>query len=192
MCSRILINIDIQCDEVRREIYGEVLHQSKKETSTRLSDGVVVRQWCKSKCHHHIKEPRTFCKARAWGVQLTTPQRRSLTKVRDEFVSRHSLETIITRVVRMRYPRYMQYLGYKIWGSYDTCTSNEHSKQWHRGIDTMYIGVKLLYNHNRTSQRTHIERSPTPSPNDGRERSVGKVRQNDLAFRMNAASLEVL
>ena len=92
----------------------------------------------------------------------------------------------------MRYPRYMQYLGNKIQGNYDMCTSNERSKLRYRGIDAMYIGVKLLYNHDQTPQWTFTERSPTSGLNDGGERSVSKVQQNDLAFRMNNTSLKVL
>ena len=92
----------------------------------------------------------------------------------------------------MRYPRYMQYLGNKIQGNYNMCTSNERSKLRYRGIDAMYIGVKLLYNHDQTPQWTFTERSPTSGLNDGGERSVSKVQQNDLAFRMNNTSLKVL
>ena len=36
--------------------------------STKLSDGVIVRQSSESECHHHVKESQAFGKARAWGV----------------------------------------------------------------------------------------------------------------------------
>ena len=70
---RILIDIDDKCDEVKGKVYREVLKKRQKKASTRLCDRVIVRQWNKSKCHHHIKESRTFCKAQAWGVFLPTP-----------------------------------------------------------------------------------------------------------------------
>ena len=114
-------------------------------------DDIYVLCVSKSKCHHHVKEPRTFCKARAWGV-LLTPCGRCLTKMRQKLISRHSLKTIIAKVVRKRYPRNMQYLEYKIRGNYNISTSKCPSKLRYRGIDTVYIGVKLLDKHNGTPQ----------------------------------------
>ena len=56
----------------------------------------------------------------------------------------------------------------------------------------MYIGIKLLYKHDGTPQGYLIKRFPTLSPNDCRERSVGKVRQNNMALRIDATFLKVL
>ena len=56
----------------------------------------------------------------------------------------------------------------------------------------VYIGVKLLYKHNGTSQRYLTKRFPTPSSINTGEKSVGKVRQNDMALQMNATFLKVL
>ena len=64
--------------------------------------------------------------------------------MRVKLISRYCPETLIARVVRMRYPRNMQYLGYKIRSNYDTCTSECSNKLRHIGIDVVYIGVKLL------------------------------------------------
>ena len=66
--SGILIDINNRCDEMRGKIKGKILHQRKKKMSTQLSDGVIVRQWCESECHHHVKESRAFCKTRPWSV----------------------------------------------------------------------------------------------------------------------------
>ena len=56
----------------------------------------------------------------------------------------------------------------------------------------MYIGVKLLYKHDRTSERSLTKRFPAPSLNDSREKSVGKVWQNNMALWINATFLKVL
>ena len=56
----------------------------------------------------------------------------------------------------------------------------------------MYIGIKLLYKHDGTPKGYLIKRFPTLSPNDCRERSVGKVRQNNMALRIDATFLKVL
>ena len=59
----ILINIYKGKNEMRGKIYSKILNEGKQKSSTRLSNKVIVRQGMKNKCHHHIQEPRTFCKA---------------------------------------------------------------------------------------------------------------------------------
>ena len=59
---RILIDIYKRENEMRGKVYSKVL---KQKLSTRLYNEVIVRQGMENKCHHHIKEPWTFCKARA-------------------------------------------------------------------------------------------------------------------------------
>ena len=78
----ILIDIKDRSDEVSGKVYNEVLKEGQKKSSTRHGDKVIVRQWSKNKCYHHVKESQTFCKARAWGVLLPTQYGRCLTKVR--------------------------------------------------------------------------------------------------------------
>ena len=41
-----------------------IINEGKKKASTRLGNGVILRQGIENKCHSHIKEPRTLCKAR--------------------------------------------------------------------------------------------------------------------------------
>ena len=80
------------------------------------------------------------------------------------------------------------------------CVFECSNKLRYSGIDIVYVGVKLLYKHDRTPLYKHDrtpqgflkERILAPSPNDSWEMSVSVIWQNDLAFRMNAASLEVL
>ena len=61
---RILIGIYNGENEIRGKVYSKVLSEGKQKASTRLSNGVIVRQWMENKSHHHIKELQTFCKAR--------------------------------------------------------------------------------------------------------------------------------
>ena len=58
----ILIKIKDRNDEVRGEVNGKILNKGQKKASTRLNNRVIVRQWSKNKCHHYVKESRTFCK----------------------------------------------------------------------------------------------------------------------------------
>ena len=175
MGSSVLIHINDRCDEVKGKVDGKILHQKKKKTSTRLSDGVIVRQWCKSECHHHVKESQAFCKTRAWGVELTTPNRRSPIKMREKVVSRHAPETLTAKVVRMCYPRDMQYLGYKIQSNYNMCTSECRNKLRHKGIDVVYVGVELLNKHNGTTHEFLIEKFSSLSSNDIGQHNVGEI-----------------
>ena len=64
------------------------------------------------------------------------------------------------------------------------CTSECSNKLRYIGIDVVYIGVKLLYKHDGTPQRTLKKRCPALTPNDIGEMSFGKVRQDNLAFQI--------
>ena len=55
----------------------------------------------------------------------------------------------------------------------------------------MHVGVKLLDKYERTSDQDVTQWLPSPTVNDRGKVSVGKVLQNNLAFRMNASSREV-
>ena len=57
---RILIDIYKGENKVRGKIY-----KGQQKVSTRFGNGVIVRQGMESKYHYHIKEPWTFCNARA-------------------------------------------------------------------------------------------------------------------------------
>ena len=61
------ISIDIheKENEVRRKVYSKVLNKGKQKASTRIGNGVIVRQLMENECHHHVYEPSTFCKAQA-------------------------------------------------------------------------------------------------------------------------------
>ena len=82
-----------------------MLKKGQKKLSTRLCDRVIVRKRVENKCHDHVQKPRAFCKARIISELTLTPLRRALTKSKFEFVFRHNLKTLITRVVRKLYPR---------------------------------------------------------------------------------------
>ena len=62
----------------------------------------------------------------------------------------------------------------------------------YRVIDALYVRVKLLYKHDRTPQGYLTKRFPAPSPNDRRERTIGKVQQNNMALQMKARFMKVL
>ena len=79
----------------------------ERKMCIRLGNRVIAKQRMKNECHHHVKEPRTFCKAREMGALTVTPRRKCLTEKRPEFIFGQSSQTIAARVVRMRYPRNM-------------------------------------------------------------------------------------
>ena len=61
----ILVDIYKGENEMRGKVYKKVLNEGKQKSSTRLGNRVIVRQGMKNKCHHHIQELQTFCKAQA-------------------------------------------------------------------------------------------------------------------------------
>ena len=103
MGHRILIDIYKGEYKIRREINRKILNEGLQKSSMRLCNGVIVRRQMKNECHHHVQEPRTFCKGKARGVLTATSRRRCLTEERREFFFGYSPQTIIVRVVRMRY-----------------------------------------------------------------------------------------
>ena len=46
------------------------------------------------------------------------------------------------------------------------CTSECRDKLKHRGIDTVHVGIKLLYEHSRTPKMYLTKRFPSPSVNN--------------------------
>ena len=57
-------------------------------------------------------------------------------------------------------------------------------------INPVHVGVELLDKHERTGDRDVTQWLLSPTVNDRGKVGVGKVRQNDLTFRMNASSRE--
>ena len=74
------MNIYDRKNEVRREIYSEMLKKRQQKLSTRLCDGVIVREWMQNKSHHHVHESRTFSKRSTWCKEMLTLSNRVLTE----------------------------------------------------------------------------------------------------------------
>ena len=99
------MNIYDRKNEVRRKIYSEMLKKRQQKSSTRLCDGVIVREWMQNKSHHHVHESRTFSKRSTWCKETLTPSSRALTERRNELIPGHSPQTLTTRIVKKLYPR---------------------------------------------------------------------------------------
>ena len=102
------------------------------------------------------------------------------------------MEMSVTRVVQMFYLRDAQHTRNELWSDYNTCASKYCCKLRHKGINGVHTGVELLYEHTGTPLRYLTQRSPTLRAKRNRKRSVWKIRQNDLAFRINCPVREVL
>ena len=72
------------------------------------------------------------------------------------------------------------------------CFSEYLSKLKNRGIGSMYVGVELLYKHTGTPRGLLAERFLTSRTKRIGKRCVWKIRQNDLAFRINRPVIKVL
>ena len=99
------MNIYDRKNEVRRKIYSKMLKKKQQKLSTRLCDGVIVKEWMQNKSHHHVHESRTFSKRSTWCKQTLTPSSRALTKRRHGLIPGHYPQMLITRIVRKLYPR---------------------------------------------------------------------------------------
>ena len=59
-------------------------------------------------------------------------------------------------------------------------------------LESMHIGVELLYNHGGTSGQDVTNGLPTLTVNDSGKVSIEKIRKDDLVFQMNATLRKVL
>ena len=145
-----------------------------------------------NKCHHHVHESRTFSKRSTWCEKTLTPSSRALTKRRHELILGHCPQTLTVRLVRKLYPRDMKHIRNQLRCDRDTHISNVSEKERYWMIYPVHVGVKLLDQHERTCDRDITQWLSSPTVNDRGKVSVGKVRQYDMALRMNASSRKVL
>ena len=145
-----------------------------------------------NKSHHHVHESRTFSKRSTWCKQTLTPSRGALTKSRHELIPGHSPQTLTTGIVRKLYPRDPKHIRNKLRCDRNARTSNASEEERYWTINPVHVGVELLDKHEKIGDRDVTQWLPSPIVNDRGKVGVGKVRQNDLAFRMNASSREVL
>ena len=177
---------------MRREVYGKMLKKRQQKSSTRLCDGVIVREEMQNKSHHHVHETRTFSKRSTWCKQTLTPSSRVLIESSHELIPRHSPQTLTTRIVRKLYPRDPKHIRNKLRCDRNARTSNASEEKRYWPINPVHVGVELLDKHERTGDRDVTQWLPSPTVNDRGKVGVCKILQNDLAFRMNASSRKVL
>ena len=145
-----------------------------------------------NKSHHYVHESKTFIKRLTWCKQTLTPSSRALTKSRHELIPRHSPQTLTTRIVRKLYPRDPKHIRNQLRCDRNVRTSNASEEKRYWTINPLHVGVELLDKHEMTCDRGVTQWLPFPTVNNRGKVGVDKVRQNDLAFRMNASSREVL
>ena len=104
------MNIYNRKNEMRREVYSKMFKKRQQKPSTRLCDGVVVREWIEYKSHHHVNEFRNFSKRLIWCKLTITPIRRVLAEGSHELILGHSSQTLTTRIVRKLYPRDLKHI----------------------------------------------------------------------------------
>ena len=177
---------------MRRKVNSKMLKKKQQKPSTRLCDGVIVREWMEYKSHHHIFEYRTFNKRPTWCKLMITPIRRVLAESSHELILEHSPQTLTTRIVRKLYPRNPKHIRNKLRYDRNARTSNTSKEKRYWTINLVHVRVKLLDKHERTSDRDVTQWLPFPTVNDSGKVSVGEVRHNDLAFRMNTSFRKVL
>ena len=144
------------------------------------------------KGHHHVQKPRAFCKGRTVNELALTLLGRTFTKGWFELILGHSPQMLTTRIVRKLYPRNSNHIRNKLRCDKNARTSNVSKEKRYWTINPVHVGVKHLDKHERTSNQDITQWLLSPTVNDSGKVSVGKVLQNDLAFRMNAASRKVL
>ena len=118
------MNIYNRKNEMRKEVYSKMLKKRQQKSSTRLCDGVVVREWMEYKSHHHVYKSMTFSKRPIWCKLTIIPIRRVLAKSSHELILGHSPQTLTTRIVRKFYPRNPKHIRNKLRCDRNVRTSN--------------------------------------------------------------------
>ena len=116
-------------NEVRKKIYNKKLKKRQQKSSTRLCDGVIVREGMQNKSHHHVHESRTFSERSTWCKQMLTLSIRALTERRHKLIPGHSPPTLTTRIVRKHYPRDPKYIRNQLQCDRNARTSNTSEKE---------------------------------------------------------------
>ena len=106
-----------------------MLYQRKQKSSIGLGNRVIMRKGMKNKSHNHVQKPRAFSKGRIVSELTLTPIRRALKKSRNKLVFGHSPQTLITRVVRILYPRDMEHIRDNLRYDNNACTSNTSNEE---------------------------------------------------------------
>ena len=150
-----------------------------------------MRERIKYKGHHHVQKPRAFCKARAVSELAFTPLQRTLTESGHELILGHSPQTLIGRMVGKLYPRNPKHIHNKLWCDRNRKTSDTSNEMRYRAVNLVHVGVKLLNQHERTSDGLVTKRLPFPTVSDSGKVDVSKMTQDDSAFQMNASSGKV-
>ena len=160
----------------------------EQKLSTRLGDGVIMKEKMEYKGHQHAQKPQAFCKGRTINELALTLFGRTLTKSRFELILGHSPQMLITGIIKKLYPRNPKYIRNKLRCDRNACTSNASKEKRYWMINPVHVGVKLLDKHERTSDRDVIQRLPSPTVNDSRKVGVGEVHQNDLVFKIESSN----
>ena len=157
---------------MRREVYSKMLKKKQQKLSTRLCDGVVVKEWIEYKNHHHVNESRTFSKIPTWCKLTITPIRRALIESSHELILGHSPQTLITRTVRKLYPKNSKHIRNKLRCDKNTRTSNTSKEKRYWTINPVHVRVKLLNEHKMTSDQDVTQWLPFPWMTVGRSVST--------------------
>ena len=123
------MNIYNKKNEMRREVYSKMLKKRQQKLSTRLYDGVVMKEWMEYKSHHHIYESRTFSKRPTWCKLTITLIRRALVESNHELILGHYPQTLTTRIVRKHYPRNPKHIRNELRCDRNARTLNENKEE---------------------------------------------------------------
>ena len=152
-----------------------MLKKGQQKSSTRLGDGVIVKETMEYKGHHHVQKPHAFCKGRTVNELALTPLERTLTKSWFELILGHSPQTLTTRIVRKLYPRNFKHICNKLRCGRNMHTLNTSKEKRCWTINHVHVGVKLLDKPERTSDQDVTQWLPSPTVNDSGKVDVDKV-----------------
>ena len=84
---------------------------------------------------------------------MITPIKRALAENNHKLILRYNSQTFTTRIVRKLYPRNPKYIHNKLRCDKNVCTLNASKEERYRTINPVHVRVKLLDEHERTSDQ---------------------------------------
>ena len=137
-----------------------------------------MQEMIKYRGHHHVQKPWAFCKGQTVSELALTPLRRTLTESRHELILRHSPQTLTGRIVRKLYPRNPNHIRNKMRCDRNRNTSDTSNEMRYEMVNPVHVGVELLNQHDRTSDKLVTKRLLFPIVNDSGKVDISKMTRH--------------
>ena len=134
-----------------------------------------MRKRIKYKGYDHVQKLRTFCNGRAVSELALTPHRRMLIESGHELILGHSPQMLTGRIVGKLYPKNPKQIRNNLRCDRNRNTSDPSNKMRYGTVNPVHVGVELLNQYEKTSDRLVTKILPFLTVNDSGKVGVRKM-----------------